>query len=91
MLDTLTVRCDGDTTAAMAIGTAAGITDAEIDAWRQPAPPAPVTAIRSGIDLDTASLLAALPPPGPAAETDPIRLLDTLTARIEPTALEPTP
>ena len=91
VLDTLTVRCDRDTTAAVAIATAAGITDSEIDAWRHPTPPAPVTAIRSGIDLDAASLLAALPPPGPAVETDPIRLLDTLTAGIEPAALEPTP
>jgi hypothetical protein len=91
VLDTLTVRCGGDTTAAATIGAETGITDAEIDSWRHPTPPAPVTAIRSGIEFDTASLLAALPPPGPAVETDPIRLLDTLTAGIEPAALAPTP
>ena len=44
----------------------------------------------AGVFRALASLLAALPPPGPAVETDPIRLLDALNAGIEPAALEPT-
>lgn len=90
LLDTLRVRCDGDIGAAAAIATSAGVTQPDIDAWLHPTPPSPVSPIRSGIDLDTVALLAALPPPGPAFETDPIHLLDTLTTGIEPTTLEPT-
>jgi hypothetical protein len=90
VLDTVAARCDGDTDSAVAIATQAGLTPGDIDAWRNPTPPATVTPIRTGTEVDTAALLAALPAPGPSIETDPVRLLDTLTAGIEPT-LEPTP
>jgi hypothetical protein len=89
VLDTLTTRCDGDTDSAVAMATQAGLGPTDIDTWRNPAPPATVTPIRTGTEVDTAALLAALPPPGPPVETDPVRLLDTLTAGMEPT-LEPT-
>ena len=89
VLDTLTIRCDGDTDATTAIATQAGIPESDIDTWLHPTPPAPITAIRPSIDLDTVALLAALPPPGPAPDADPIQLLDTLTAGVEPATLEP--
>jgi hypothetical protein len=90
VLDTVAARCDDDTDSAVAIATQAGITPTDIDTWRTPTPPPAVTPIRTGTEVDTVALLAALPPPGPSVETDPVRLLDTLTAGIEPT-LEPTP
>jgi hypothetical protein len=90
VLDTLTARCDGDTDIAVAIATQAGLTPRDVDTWRNPTPPATVTPARTGTEVDTAALLAALPAPGPSVETDPVRLLDNLTTGIEPT-LEPTP
>jgi hypothetical protein len=90
VLDTLAARCEGDVGGAAAIAADAGITSADIDAWRTPAPAATVTPIESGIELDTEALLATLPPPGVSVETDPASLLDTLTDRLEP-ALEPNP
>ena len=93
VVDTLTARCGGDTATATRIATDAGISQADIDNWAQPARPPSVTSIRVGVDTDTdtASLLASLPPPGPATENDPVRLLDTLEPGIEPTILEPAP
>jgi len=91
VLDTLTARCGGDTATTTRIATDTGISQADIDNWTQPAAPASVTAIRVGVDADTASLLASLPPPGPATENDPVRLLDALEPGIEPTVLEPAP
>ena len=91
VLDTLTARCGGDTATAARIATDTGIGQADIDSWAQPTAPPAVTAIRTVVDADTASLLASLPPPGPATETDPVRLLDTLEPGIEPTILEPAP
>ncbi|MGH9228319.1 MAG: hypothetical protein ACRD07_06215 [Acidimicrobiales bacterium] len=90
VLDTVAARCDGDTDSAVAIATQAGLGPTDIDTWRNPTPPATVTPIRTVTEVDTAALLAALPPPGPSVETNPVRLLDTLTARMEP-SLEPTP
>ena len=92
VLDTLANRCDGDSDAAAAIASHVGITDNDIDTWLHPAPPSPVSVLTaSAVGGDTNALLASLPPPGPSTETDPARLLDTLTAGIEPTTLEPAP
>ena len=92
MLDTLANRCGDDNEAAVAIASDAGIAQPDVDAWLHPAPPVPVTVLAApAIDADTSALLAALPPPGPSTEADPVRLLDTITAGIEPTTLEPAP
>ncbi|MGE3448827.1 MAG: hypothetical protein AB7H92_14745 [Microbacteriaceae bacterium] len=85
MLDTLVRRCDGDHDAATTLAIAAGVNGAAIEAWSRPLPAASVTSIRSSVDLDTAALLDALPPPRPAHGHDPIALFDG----IEPTAVEP--
>jgi len=51
-----------------------------------------VSRVRSGIDIASDALLAALPPPGPATDTDPLSLLDTLASRgTDPITLETTP
>lgn len=91
VLDTLTARCGGDIATAARIATDTGIGQADIDSWAQLTARPSVTAIRAGVDADTASLLASLPPPGPATETDPVRVLDTLKPSIEPAMLEPAP
>ncbi|HZA82585.1 MAG TPA: hypothetical protein VFC13_14125 [Actinomycetes bacterium] len=90
VLDTLAGRCDGDTDSVVAVATQAGLGCADLDTWRNPTPSAAVTPIRTGTDMDTSALLASLPPAGPSIETDPVRLLDAVTAGIEPT-LQPTP
>lgn len=92
VLDTLTTRCDGDTTAAARLAAEAGIAETAINAWRNPTPTATVAPIRSGLDLDTSALLDALPPPGPSRDnTNPLLDLDTL-AGVGPTPeLEPAP
>lgn len=90
VLDTLDARCDHDTDTALNIATGAGIDHDTIDAWRNPASPAPAVGITASVGADpaAAALLALLPPPGPSIELDPTRLLDTLPG-IEPTHLEP--
>jgi len=90
VLDTLAARCDGDIASVASIAADAGLTPADIDAWRTPAPTTTVSPICSGIEVDTEVLLATLPPPGASAETDPASLLDTLTTGFEP-VLEPNP
>jgi hypothetical protein len=90
VLDTLAARCDGDMASAASIAADAGLTPADIDAWRTAAPTTSVTPIHPSIEPDTEALLATLPPPGASVETDPASLLDTLANRLEP-ALEPNP
>jgi hypothetical protein len=68
-----------------------GVSQGTLDAWRQPPVPA-AAPIRAGLELDdTAALLAALPDPTPGSDIDPdpTRLLDSLTAALEPSVLEP--
>lgn len=91
VLDTLTVRCDGDRVQAADLADGAGMAETAIDAWRNPTPVATVTPIRAGLDLDTSALLDALPTPGPSRETDPLAPLDALVGGIEPSTMEPAP
>lgn len=92
VLDTLTICCDGDTTAAATLGADVGITDAALESWRTPDVDRVVAAIRSELDLDTDALLAALPPPGPSTESDLLAQLDSLVgAGIDNTTLESAP
>lgn len=88
LLDTITLRCDGDRPAAVTFARHAGLDDTTIDRWQHPAPPPIVTPIRSA-DQDLSALLHQLPAPGAAPPADPIAALDTLVARIEPASLEP--
>lgn len=89
VLDVIAVRCDGDDTATAEVASSAGISTTALESWLEPASPSNVVALRTGIDLDTAALLARLPDPGPATLDDPIRGLNTLALTVEPTGLEP--
>ena len=81
--------CDGDDTATAEVASSAGISTTALESWLEPASPSNVVALRTGIDLDTAALLARLPDPGPATLDDPIRGLNTIALTVEPTGLEP--
>lgn len=82
VLDTLDARCDHDTDTTVGIAQGLGIGGDTIGAWQHPSMVAAVTSI--GDRDDAEALLALLPPPGPSAETDPIRLLNTLPALESP-------
>lgn len=85
VLDAIDARCDHDLDALTEIATDIGMGTDTIDAWLHPAP----TTLPSVGDHDNAAaLLAALPPPGPSAEIDPVHLLDTVPEP-EPSLLEP--
>jgi len=92
-LDTITSRCDGDRDAATALAADAGLPQADIDTWLEPAPAtvATVGRIRPSIEIDSRALLAALPTPIAVAEPDPLDLLASLDTRTPSLALETTP
>ncbi len=89
LLDVLNIRCDGDTSSATQLATAAGIEHAAVDSWLHPAALTNVSPIRSSIDFDSAALLDRVPPAGPATFDGPIRSLDALMLNVEPAGLEP--
>ncbi len=89
VLDVTTLRCDGDRNAAAEISGDVGIDPSSIASWLEPAVASNVVALRPGLDLDTAALLAGLPAPGPALATDPTHGLDLLARSIDSTGLEP--
>lgn len=86
VLDTLDARCDHDPDITIPIATDLGISAEAIQTWQHPARLATITSI--GDQYDAAALLAALPSAGPSTETDPVRLLDTLSGP-EPSMPEP--